>query len=94
MFENLLYRHFQRAGSHLSSFELSDWAKRPFTGQDLFIVGEAYQPLRGWIEGALQSAQNTLREGWGIENNAALKQRRELKQKEAIKDNFDWILFP
>ena len=94
MFEIFFCRHFQRAGSHLSSFELGDWAKRPFAGQDLFIVGEAYQPLRGWIEGALQSAHNALHEGWGIENNAALKQRRELKQKEAIKDNFDWILFP
>ena len=94
MCANLLCRHFQRAGTHLSSFKVSDWAKRPFTGQDLFIVGEAYQPLRGWIEGALLSAQNTLREGWGIEDNADLKQRRELNKKEAIKDNLDWILFP
>ncbi|KAJ7385307.1 hypothetical protein OS493_016381 [Desmophyllum pertusum] len=58
------YRHIQRAGTHLSAFKVVDWAKRPFPGRDLFMVGEAYHPLRGWIEGALLSAHNALREGW------------------------------
>ena len=61
-----LSRHHQRAGTHLSSFRVVDWARRPFPGQDLFIVGEAYHTVRGWIEGALLSAKNALREGWSI----------------------------
>lgn len=64
IFPFLLYRHIQRAGTHLSAFKVVDWAKRPFPGRDLFMVGEAYHPLRGWIEGALLSAHNALREGW------------------------------
>ena len=42
------------------------WAKRPFPGEDVFIVGEAYSVLTGWNEGALQSAYNALKEGWEI----------------------------
>lgn len=58
-----------------------------------FIVGEAYQPIKGWIEGALQSAQNALSEGWGIENYSHLGQGRESKQDKGD-DNFDLIPFP
>ena len=75
-------------------FKVSDWAKRPFKGQDLFIVGEGYQLLKGWIEGALQSAQNALSEGWGVVKNADFKKIKNMKQDRAINDDLDWILFP
>jgi len=42
------------------------WAKRPFPGEDVFIVGEAYAGIVEWNEGALQSAYNALKEGWEI----------------------------
>lgn len=88
-------RHVQRAGTHVSSFKVVEWAKRPFQGQDVFVVGEAYHPLKGWIEGALQSAENTLREGWGIGNiNDFKKQIRELPQEHMINNHLDWSLFP
>ena len=58
---------------------MSDWAKRPFPGKNLFIVGEAYHPIRGWIEGALKSAQNALREGWSVEFQEVIP-KKKLKQ--------------
>ena len=42
------------------------WAQRPFPGEKVFIVGEAYSVSFGWNEGALQSAYNALKEGWEI----------------------------
>ena len=30
--------------------------RRPWTGEDIFIVGEAFSNLTGWVEGALQTA--------------------------------------
>ena len=75
----------QRAGTHISSFKVSDWAKRPFEEQDLFIVGEAYNPMRAWIEGALLSAQNALLEGWSMGSHSS-KKKRELTQERGLKN--------
>jgi lysine 2-monooxygenase len=36
--------------------------RRPFDGEDLFIVGEAYSGNQGWVEGALTTAEHVLRE--------------------------------
>ena len=46
--------------------QVEEWAKRPFEGEELYMVGSAYHPYRGYIEGALVSANNALLEGWGI----------------------------
>ncbi|KAL9969976.1 hypothetical protein ACROYT_G022271 [Oculina patagonica] len=81
------FMHAQRAGTHISSFKVVDWAKRPFPGQDLFIVGEAYHPLRGWIEGALQSAQNALLEGWNIGSLKDPTLGRALSQERVINNH-------
>ena len=88
------FRHIQRAGTHISSFKVDDWAKRPFPGQDLFMVGEAYHPLKGWIEGALLSAQNALREGWNIESPKDPTQGRQLSQGRMSTDDLNMSLFP
>ena len=76
----------QGAGTHLPRIKVSDWAKRPFPKQDLFIVGEAYSLMRGWCEGALQSAENALQEGWKID---ILRQRREFTQETSINNKMD-----
>ncbi|XP_078373199.1 uncharacterized protein LOC144656829 isoform X2 [Oculina patagonica] len=88
------FTHAQRAGTYISSFEIVDWAKRPFPGQDLFIVGEAYHPLKGWIEGALLSAHNALQEGWNIGSLKDPTLGRELSQELMIIDHLDLRLFP
>lgn len=46
--------------------DISNWAKRPSNELDVFVVGEAYNPFRGWCEGAIVSCKNALQEGWGI----------------------------
>lgn len=58
--------HYTKAGSNVSRYDLMKWAKRPFLGEDVFIVGEAYSVFAGWNEGAFQSAYNALKEGWKI----------------------------
>jgi len=58
--------HNTKAGSNVSRYDLMKWAKRPFPGEDVFIVGEAYSVFTEWNEGALQSAYNALKEGWEI----------------------------
>ncbi|PFX21355.1 hypothetical protein AWC38_SpisGene14163 [Stylophora pistillata] len=90
------FMHHQRAGTHVTSFEVFDWAKRPFSGQELFLVGEAYHPLRGWIEGARRTARNALREGWGLDevDDLEFKQEDELSEKHVHYGNIDWSLFP
>ena len=34
--------------------------RRPWTGENIFIVGEAFSNLTGWVEGALQTAEKML----------------------------------
>ena len=46
--------------------DVEEWAKRPFDGEELYMVGSAYHPYRAYSEGALVSANNALLEGWGI----------------------------
>lgn len=63
----LLFRHQTKAGSNVSRYDLAKWAKRPFPGKEVYMVGEAYSELYGWNEGALISAYSVLKEGWDIE---------------------------
>ena len=62
----LFNRHLTKAGSNVSRYDKMKWAKRPFPGEDVFLVGEAYSVLNGWNEGALESAYDALNEGWDI----------------------------
>ena len=59
--------------------DVSNWAKRPFTGRDIFTIGDAYNPLRGWTEGAILSANNALFEGWRIQETRSLGRKSGLK---------------
>ena len=59
-------RYLQGPGNHISMRDVEEWAKRPFEGEELYMVGSAYHPYRAYSEGALVSANNALLEGWGI----------------------------
>jgi len=61
------FRHYTKAGSNVSRQDTEEWAKRPFPGEEVYIVGEAFAVIVGWNEGALQTAYKALKEGWGIE---------------------------
>ena len=40
--------------------------RKPWSDQNIFIVGESYSNLTGWVEGALQTTENMLFEHYGI----------------------------
>ena len=46
--------------------QVTRWAKKPFLGESIYVVGSAYHPYRGYAEGAILSANNALNEGWQI----------------------------
>lgn len=39
---------------------------RPIGGGNLYVCGEAYSQAQGWVEGALESTENMLRESFGL----------------------------
>ena len=51
----------------MTRHDLAKWAQRPFPGEQIYMVGEAYSTMPAWNEGALLSAYNALKEGWEIE---------------------------
>ena len=59
-------RHQTKAGFNASRYDLGEWAKRPFPGEEVFMVGEAFSIINAWNEGALLSAYKALKAGWGI----------------------------
>lgn len=85
------FQHMQRAGTHISVSEVIDWAKRPFPQQEVFIVGEAYNLIRGWVEGALQSAKNALEEGWNMKISDMQPQR--VDQTRVLENFYDLDLY-
>ncbi|XP_078374120.1 achacin-like isoform X3 [Oculina patagonica] len=58
--------YLQKPGSRVSMKQVTDWAKRPFLGEQIYVVGSAYHPYRGYAEGAIMSANNALNDGWQI----------------------------
>ena len=46
--------------------DVARWAASPLENENVFLVGEAYGPKRGWCEGALDSCRDALEQGWGI----------------------------
>jgi len=40
--------------------------RKPVVDQDIYIVGEAYSYNQGWVEGALDTAESTLQEFFGL----------------------------
>lgn len=60
--------------------DISNWAKRPFPGENIFVIGEAFHPFRGWCEGSIVSSQNALKEGWGIQFPTTMSRMGEVKE--------------
>jgi monoamine oxidase len=50
--------HFHQPGTHVSHYEVMDWAKNPIgTQSSLALAGEAYHLNKAWGNGAIQSAK-------------------------------------
>jgi lysine 2-monooxygenase len=47
--------------------------RKPVVEHDIYIVGEAYSYSQGWVEGALDTAESTLQEFFGLKTPAWLK---------------------
>jgi monoamine oxidase len=47
--------------------------RKPVANQDIHIVGEAYSYSQGWVEGALDTAESTLQEFFGLKAPVWLK---------------------
>lgn len=53
---------------YLRSFELAAKIRQPVAGKNLFICGESFSEIQGWVEGALQSADCVLSDYFTNEN--------------------------
>lgn len=56
--------HRWRAGFKFN--EVMKHIRKPIDGERVFICGEAYSNNQGWAEGALQTAEHVLRDGFGM----------------------------
>ncbi|MEM6661837.1 MAG: FAD-dependent oxidoreductase [Pseudomonadota bacterium] len=55
---------------HLQSWEIMPRIRQPVEGMDLYICGEAYSALQGWVEGGINTAEKMLQDHFGL-NRAA-----------------------
>ncbi|XP_022777440.1 uncharacterized protein LOC111318838 [Stylophora pistillata] len=60
------YRLFQKPGTNFDLITIRQWAKRPLTGQDVFLVDRAFNNFGGWLQDTLRSANDALVEGWNV----------------------------
>jgi lysine 2-monooxygenase len=63
--------HEWKAGFRLD--EIMCRMRKPVPEQDIYIVGEAYSYSQGWVEGALDTAESTLQEFFGLKQPLWLK---------------------
>jgi hypothetical protein len=63
--------HEWKAGYRLD--EIMCRMRKPVPEQDIYIVGEAYSYGQGWVEGALDTAESTLQEFFGLKQPSWLK---------------------
>jgi hypothetical protein len=60
--------HWLRAGAQETNAELYDWAAEPLPGEEVGLVGEAYNVQRsGWSDGAYKSSINLLNTKYGMD---------------------------
>ncbi|KAJ7383867.1 hypothetical protein OS493_025743 [Desmophyllum pertusum] len=79
-------RHFQMPGSNITLTGVSAWAKRPFPEQEIFVIGDSYNPYRGWTQGAIQSADNALLEGWQVQGTTSSQKKLAASLSELMRD--------
>jgi len=63
--------HEWKAGFRLD--EIMCQMRKPVASHDIYIVGEAYSYGQGWVEGALDTAESTLEDFFGLRRPAWLK---------------------
>jgi len=55
------------------TWELMPKARRPWSKENVFVCGDCYSSLQGWVEGALNTAELMLQEHFGMERPSWLK---------------------
>jgi hypothetical protein len=59
--------HWLRQGSSYTNADVFAWAVEPLPGEEVGLVGEAYNPQRsGWSDGAYKSSINLLNQRYGM----------------------------
>ena len=59
--------YWLRAGSSFTNAQIASWAINPLPGEQVSLVGEAYNPQRStWSDGAFKSSINTLNSVFGM----------------------------
>jgi len=59
--------YFLKAGAKASNADVFDWAVQPLPGEDVGLVGEAYNPQRsGWSDAAYKSSIHLLNSKYGL----------------------------
>ena len=56
----------QKPGANFPLPDIRQWAKRPLTGQDVFLVDKAYYNFGGYLQDTILSTNATLGEGWNV----------------------------
>lgn len=82
-----IFRHFQKGGTNYTMVDVATWAENPLN-ENVFVVGEAYNPMRAWCEGAISSSNNALCKGWDIEcppPQKVMKKEDFIKRLKALK---------
>jgi len=57
----------QKPGANFPLSTVQQWAKRPLTGQDVFLVDRAFYSFGGWLDDTIQSSIDALKEGWNLD---------------------------
>jgi lysine 2-monooxygenase len=52
--------------THVRSWEVMPRIRRPVSGANLFLCGEAFSAKQGWVEGAINTAERTLETYFGL----------------------------
>jgi monoamine oxidase len=68
--------HEWKAGKRLD--EIMCRMRKPVAAEDIHIVGEAYSYQQGWVEGALDTAESTLQDFFGLKYPAWLTPNYQL----------------
>ncbi|XP_078354103.1 uncharacterized protein LOC144638735 [Oculina patagonica] len=57
----------QKPGASFNLTVIQQWAKRPLTGQDVFLVDRAYYSFGGWLDDTIRASLVALKEGWKLD---------------------------
>ena len=67
-------RYLQKPGSRVSIKQVTQCARRPIAREEIYVIGSAYHPYRGYSKGAIISANNALNDKWKIPIPSPLQQ--------------------